>query len=148
LQFTIDTSPLVYRNGFRLIGIFLAMGVICGCKQSTKTYPVVINVTYPDKKPVVGAQVVLRSDEEKVSARGIVGTDGSCPLTTFKDGDGAVAGHHKVLVAKPPLKGDPDKPYSGPPIADKYASFTTSGLEVTVTNDASQNVFDLTVTAH
>jgi hypothetical protein len=148
LQSKIETAPVVYRHGFLLTGMCLVVGLFCGCTpQAAKTYPAVIKLTYPDKKPVVGAQVVLRSDEAKVSARGIARTDGSCLLTTFKENDGAVAGHHKVLVAKPPLKGDPDKPYSGPLIADKYASFTSSGLEVTVTNDESKNVFNLTVTA-
>lgn len=120
-----------------------------GCKpKQPKAYPAIVKVMYPDKKPPVGAQVVLRSDEQNVSARGVVGADGSAPLSTYKDGDGAVLGHHEVLVAKPPLKGDPDKPYAGPLIADRYSNFATSGLSVTVTDDASKNVFDLTITPH
>lgn len=91
--------------------------------------------------------MVLRSDDGKATARGEVGNDGSCKLTTTNPNDGAVLGHHMVMVAKPPLKGDPDVPYRGPQIADKFANFTTSGLEITVTEDESKNVFPLKVTA-
>ena len=144
-----ENASVIFKHFFLPTSIYFVAVLIGGCKtQVPKTYPVVIKLSYPDKKPVAGAQVVLRSDDAKVSARGIAGTDGSCSLTTFKDNDGAVAGHHTVLVAKPPLIGDPDKPYSGPLIADKYASFATSGLDVTVTNDESKNVFNLTVTPH
>jgi hypothetical protein len=133
----------------RVLGLVCVLAVHGGCgKQTIKTYPVALKVTYADQKPVTGAQVILRSEEAKVSARGIVGSDGTCRLTTFKPDDGAVLGHHQVLVAKPPLQGDPDKPYSGPKIADKYSSFATSGLEVNVTPDAEKNTFDLKVTPH
>jgi hypothetical protein len=117
----------------------------CGPKQP-KTYPVSITLTYPDKKPVVGAQVALRSEEHKTTARGATGSDGSCQVTTFNPNDGAVLGRNQVIVGKPPLIGDPDKPYTGPQIADKYSNFSTSGLEVDVTDDPSKNSFALTVT--
>jgi hypothetical protein len=92
--------------------------------------------------------VAARSDERKTIARGVTGNDGSCKLTTFKQDDGVVVGRNLVSVAKPPLIGDPDKPYSGPRIANKFSNFTTSGLVVTVTEDASKNSFPLTITAH
>jgi hypothetical protein len=90
---------------------------------------------------------VLRSDDGKANARGTAGSDGSCRLTTFKPEDGAVLGRHAVIVAKPAVRGDPDVPYSGPQIADKYANFITSGLEVTVTEDETKNIFPLKITA-
>jgi hypothetical protein len=121
--------------------------ITVGCTESQpETAPVVVTVTYPDKKPVVGAQVALRSEESKTTARGVTGSDGSTRLTTFVEGDGAALGRNTVVVAKPALIGDPDKPYTGPLIADKYSSFATSGLEVLVTEDASKNSFSLTIT--
>jgi hypothetical protein len=129
---------------------FVAAGILLaasGCGESRPTtYPAVIKLSYPDGKPVVGAHVVLRNEEHKLSARGETGADGSCRLTTG-DGDGAVLGQHTVMVAKPPPKGDPDVPYTGPQIADKYQKLATSGLEITVTEDESKNVFPLTITA-
>jgi hypothetical protein len=129
---------------------FVVLGLgLTGCKERhPQTFPVTITITYPDKKPVVGAQVAARSDERKTIARGVTGNDGSCKLTTFKQDDGVVVGRNLVSVAKPPLIGDPDKPYSGPRIANKFSNFTTSGLVVTVTEDASKNSFPLTITAH
>jgi hypothetical protein len=132
--------------------ILLAVGYLAGlagCAESKPTlYPASVTVTYPDKKPVVGAQVVFRSVEHKLSARGVTGEDGSCRLTTFEPEDGALPGRHLVLVAEPPLKGDPDVPSRGPQIADRFASFNTSDLEVTVKDDGSPNLFPLIVTAN
>jgi hypothetical protein len=147
LHFGTNEFLVVARRAVWLSAATLTVGIIGGCaERPPKTYPVILNVTYPDSKPVVGAQVVLRSDDGKSTARGEVGNDGSCQLTTTKPNDGAVLGHHMVMVAKPPLKGDPDVPYRGPQIADKFANFTTSGLEITVTEDASKNSFPITVT--
>ena len=131
------------------IRILLAAAGICiaGCgTRQPAVYPVTLTVTYTDKKPVVGAQVALLSTEHKTMARGSTGSDGSCRLTTFESEDGAVAGPSKVIVAKPPLIGDPDKPYQGPQIADKFSSALTSGLEVVVTEDGSKNSFPITIT--
>jgi hypothetical protein len=111
-------------------------------------YPVTLTVTYPDKKPVAGAQIALVSQEHKTTARGSTGADGTCRVTTYQAEDGAAPGPNKVIVAKPQLIGDPDKPYTGPQIADKYASAATSGLEVVVTDDGSNNSFPITISAH
>jgi hypothetical protein len=142
-----------FMNRIAALNWFCASLTVFGClfvgctKQGTKTYPATVTVTYPDKKPVVGAQVVLHSGELKVSPRCSTGSDGSCKLTTFKQDDGAPPGHYQVIVARPPLMGDPDKPYKGPQIADKFANLATSGLEATVTEDATKNTFPLVVTA-
>lgn len=129
--------------------IVSALGLTAtGCgKGKPATYPVTVTVTYPDKRPIVGAQVVLLNAGSKVSSRGSTGSDGSCKLTTFNPDDGAVPGKYQVIVAKPPLMGDPDKPYTGPQIADKFANPATSGLEANVTDDASKNTIPLVVTA-
>jgi hypothetical protein len=120
---------------------------VTGCGDSQpKTYPVVVKVVYSDGKPVPDAQVVAMSDATKTSSRCSTGADGTCRLTTYKPEDGAVLGRHVVIVAEPPLKGDPDVPYTGPQIADKFASVSTSGLVIDVSEDESKNQFTLTVT--
>lgn len=130
------------------LGAFVFSLCLAGCApRPPQTYPVAIKLTYSNQKPVAGAQVALISAEHKTTARGVTGSDGASNLTTFKVGDGAVMGRNQVVVGKPPLIGDPDKPYTGPQIADKYASPTTSGLEVTVTEDADKNTFPLIITA-
>jgi hypothetical protein len=124
--------------------IFLSMAG-CGERQP-ETYPVVVKVVYPDGKPVPDAQVVAMSDESRVSSRCSTGPDGTCRLTTHKPEDGAVLGRHLVIVAQPAVRGDPDIPYTGPRIADKFASAHSSGLVIDVTKDESKNQFTLTVT--
>jgi hypothetical protein len=133
-----------------LVGSLLLASCVClgGCgERQPAVYPVTLTVSYPDKKPVVGAQVALVSEEHKTTARGSTGSDGTCRLTTFKPEDGAAPGPNKIIVAKPQLIGDPDKPYAGPQIADKYSSISTSGLEVVVTEDGTKNAFPVTITA-
>lgn len=125
----------------------LLLLVAGGCGESRPaTYPVTVTVTYADKKPVPGAQVVLMSAEGNVSSRGAAGDDGSCSLTTYQQNDGALLGKHKVLIAQPPHIGDPEAPYKGPKIASKFANFASSGLEVEVTEDPAKNKFPLVVT--
>jgi hypothetical protein len=118
----------------------LVMLLGCGGEEKTTLYPVTITVTYPDKKPAPGAQVVLHSLEHNTTSRGVTGEDGSCQLTTLQANDGASPGPHEVLVAEPPLMGDPDVPSKGPQIADRFARFNTSGLKVDVKSDGSENI--------
>ena len=120
---------------------------VAGCAESKPTlYPVTVTVVYPDKKPVPGAQVVLRSEEHKTTSRGATSDDGTCQLTTVEPNDGVSPGPHLVMIAEPPLMGDPDVPSTGPQIADRFASFSTSGLEAVVKDDGSENAFTFTVT--
>lgn len=130
----------------RALTATFCLGLLGCAEEQPKTYPVVVKVVYPDGKPVADAQVVAMSDGGKGSARCSTGPDGTCRLTTNKPEDGAVPGHHSVIVAQPALRGDPDVPYTGPKIADKFASVQTSGLEIDVSEDASKNEFTLTVT--
>ena len=130
-----------------MLAIVGICGTIIGCGEAKPTlYPVTITVAYPDNKPVPGAQVVLRSTEHKTTSRGSTGEDGSCQLTTFEANDGASPGPHQVLIAEPPHIGDPDVPKQGTKIADRFASFNTSGLEAVVKDDGSENSFTFTVT--
>ena len=140
-----------FTNSLRLLRLCSLVTVVylVGCgERKPSVYPVTLTVTYPDKKPVAGAQIALLSEQHKTTARGSTGTDGTCRVTTYQSEDGAAPGPNKVIVAKPQLIGDPDKPYTGPQIADKYASAATSGLEVVVTDDESKNSFPITITPH
>lgn len=142
------SSNLVKFSGSAWLLIGSAICSLLGCgERKTATYPVVIKVAYPDGAPIAQAQVVLMAVDGKTTARGTTGADGSCNLTTFEPNDGAVAGTHSVIVAQPPQMGDPDVPYTGPRIANRFSSPETSDLKVTVTEDESKNVFPITVTA-
>ncbi len=128
------------------VTITFAVGISgCGQSSGSKTYPVTVKVAFPDGTTMEHAIVVFRSVGDpdggnavkKYNATGKVQADGTCQLTTFEPGDGAVAGKHQVTVGPPPHggRGDPDDPRTAPPVMlhPRFRSVATSGLEFTVT---------------
>jgi hypothetical protein len=79
-----------------------ALVVIVGCgpakrwPQPTEPATVVVQL---DGKPVAGALVLLGPIDGGHASRGTTGRDGLANLTTFVQGDGAVAGRYRVLVS-------------------------------------------------
>ena len=130
-----------------LIVTFSLVG--CGSGHAP-TYPTSGKVTFTDGKTLGGGSVSFRSLDEAraTSARGMIQPDGSFVLTTFEQGDGAVEGRHQALVSVP-ISPEQDDYKGGPPpaaIDSKFSSFTTSGLEFTVSTDPEQNRFEIKVT--
>jgi hypothetical protein len=68
-------------------------------------------------------------------------SDGKFALTTFKEGDGVVAGEHQVSISPLPAA-DGAKPVQ-PPVPAMYWDFTTSGLTTTVTPNTSEIVITI-----
>jgi hypothetical protein len=126
---------------------------IAGCgSRYPQTYAVALKVSFADGKIPVGAVVALHSDTDATAGRrydatGTVEPDGSCRLSTFKQGDGAVAGHHRVTVASPPYMPGMTGPQGSRPavIAPRYARENTAGLEFIVTSDPAKNQFTIQV---
>ena len=119
-----------------LIVALLLLGAV-GC--GPRLYSVRGKVTFPDGKPLTAGTVVFESQDEqnRIVARGEVQADGSYELSTYKPGDGALAGKYRVLVAP---KSDPnavDKPATPPPFDPRYMDFKTSGLEIEVKPETS-----------
>lgn len=125
----------------------VCLGLVgCGDKYPA-TYPVSGRVIFPNGTPLPGGNIEFAPQEgpARTSARGMIESDGIFQLTTFRDGDGAVEGRHRVLIL--PARRREDR--SGKPsinLDPKYQSFDTSGLEFTVSPDAEQNEFEITVT--
>src|SRR5579883_1927961 len=74
----------------------------CGSKEGpyvAATVPVKGSVTYQGKKLTQG-EVTFESLENGREAHGRIQPDGTFVLTTFKEGDGALAGDHRVAVAE------------------------------------------------
>jgi hypothetical protein len=119
------------------------LAFVMGCGSKAATYPAGGKVTYRDGKPLAGGWVTFRSTglERPVTARGLTQPDGTFKLSTFKSDDGAVLGRHKAIVAVTPLESKPEIP-----VDMRFASFDTSGLEFTVTDDPAQNSFVIQVT--
>jgi hypothetical protein len=125
------------------------LAAVAGCgSRGPQTYPVLLTVSFADGKIPVGAVVAFHSDTEAKTGRpydatGTVEPDGTCRLSTFKRGDGAIAGQHRVTVGSPPYMPGMTGPQDPPRIviASRYANQNTSKLEFTVTDDAAKNQF-------
>jgi hypothetical protein len=84
----------------RYFALLTLMSLVCGCGESTpKTYPVSGVVTLDDK-PVAGATITFIADTGKNSGATTSDAQGKYTMSTFKQGDGAIAGSYKITVAK------------------------------------------------
>jgi hypothetical protein len=129
----------------------LAAAAACGCSSRyedawSRARPPTFSCTGAVEhrgQPVVGALVNFAIEipdtrrPEVVhthQAVGFTGPDGRFGLKTFREGDGAVAGTHRVRIVMPLLE-DPAAPAAvapPPAIPTRYASFEASGLTAEV----------------
>jgi hypothetical protein len=126
-----------------------ATAYLAGCGESRPaTYPVEGVLRFEDGQPVPFGTVEFRSPAARVTARGKVDERGRFRLTTFSDGDGAVAGEHQVIVVQyvssaalqqGAVHTDPSHASHGSQVAHraalvprKYADYSTSGLTANV----------------
>lgn len=123
--------------------------VFAGCKRNPDTVPVTGKVLY-NGQPLTFGSVTFQPARGQ-AARGEIHSDGTFELSTYRRGDGAVAGSHKVRVACYESQ-DPARP-KGPGeqtlgrslIPLKYTLLDQSGLTAKVTADTSEPiVFNLT----
>jgi hypothetical protein len=80
--------------------VSLALCAGCGSESGTfvgSTVPVKGTASYKGK-PLSQGEIVFEPDSGGREAHGSIGPDGTFELTTFKHGDGAVAGTHRVAV--------------------------------------------------
>ncbi len=146
---------------YRLVMISLpivACLMLAGCGgNELGTVGVTGTVTYQDQ-PVAGANVTFAADGSPL-ALGTTDDKGVYTLTTTGS-PGAVPGAHKVYISKMESSGDTSQlkpedmetmsgdnaPEAKSLIPKKYNNPATSGLTATVTDDASANVFDFSLT--
>lgn len=139
-------SPNVYRL------VCLGIAVTIGCssryedawsRARPQTFSCTGSVEYRGQ-PVVGALVNFFSQTVDAKrpqvvhvyqAVGFTDATGAFRLKTFREGDGAVGGSHRVRVTMPTLD-DPVNPAPARPAATiptRYGAFDTSGLTAEVT---------------
>lgn len=134
------------RTLFSLFSSVQCVLLICavGCEGKATTYPAGGKVTFENGKPLTDGWVHFRSQngDTPVTARGLIQSDGTFKLMTFKTDDGAVEGKHQALVTVTVVEGD-----LRPPVIDRrFNDFSESGLEFTVTSDPVKNDFLIVVT--
>lgn len=126
------------RRAALLAALILPLGAGSGCggapeaaaKLST-TVPVSGLVTYKGN-PLTRGTVVFEPDAGR-PAHGAIQPDGHYTLSTFKDGDGAVEGTHRVSISGLNKK---DLPL-------KYHSPSSSGIEIEVRGETSDYPVEL-----
>lgn len=122
---------------------------LTGCgSDSFKTAPVKGKIIF-NGKPVPQGTVMFVPVTPGPTATGQINSDGTYSLTTFKKGDGAVLGKHKVVVdAKNELPAvfppGADPPTPPPIVPDKYISHATTDLVAEVHD--GDNTLDFTLT--
>ncbi len=108
----------------------------CGSDSSHyvgATVPVKGKVTYKGK-PLTEGQIVFQPDDSGREAYGSIQPDGTFELSTFKAGDGAIPGKHRVAVSGTSKKDA---------VSVQYKSTSSSKAQVEVTEGKSEYIVDL-----
>jgi hypothetical protein len=108
----------------------------CGSRERAHvgtTVPVKGVVTYQGK-PLTGGEISFEPEFGR-EANGAIQPDGTFVLTTFKEGDGAIPGTHRVAVS-----GNTSEHSTTP---QKYKNATSSKVEVMVTEGKTEYTIDL-----
>jgi hypothetical protein len=125
----------------RLLLTTLCCGACWGCGAAgggaqTALVPVTGKVTYKGQ-PVAKGRIRFEPDGYGRPAFGQLKSDGTYMLTTEKDGDGVIAGHHRVTVTDTGIKSPKDA------LANKWRSEAASGLTADVDAEHNEFTFDL-----
>lgn len=133
------------RRGL-LASLAAAILSLSGCgTDRPRTAPVRGKVTYKGQ-PVPNGTVAFIPDGG-TCATGEIGPDGSYTLTTFRPGDGAILGKHKVVISA--LQDMSDQAVEAwsklppPIIPPKYMNLATTDLQAEVKDGENTINFDL-----
>ena len=122
---------------------------LLGCSGNLPTYEVIGTVEFEDGTCPMFGTIEFFSPEFKINAHGKVNRDGSFTVSTFEDGDGAVLGHHDIvimqqvgnyLLAKSDIEIDHDH---GSLIDKSHFDYRTTGLSCEI--KAEKNEVNLIV---
>lgn len=117
------------------LALWVCMGLVAGCARHPATYPVEGHVKYPDGTPLKGGLITFLSQNDPkkpLNARGTIKDDGTFAVSTFREGDGALEGKHKVVVHPPAVNTRPSEPTPKSNVHSRYGSYDSSGLTVDV----------------
>lgn len=88
-----------------LLALIAAVGCGGAREELSPTAPVSGTVVYSGNS-ISNGTVSFYPESGERSAGGVIGEDASFTLSTYTDGDGAVVGHHEVVVTS--MKSSPD----------------------------------------
>ena len=120
--------------------IFALLGACSGCGMSgganAALIPVKGKVTYKGQ-PLTQGRVTFESEDTGRRASGKLQSDGSFVLTTYKEGDGVVAGDYMVIIT------DVDKTLAKDRAFKKYMFRSYGKMTAKVTPENTEFPFDL-----
>jgi hypothetical protein len=123
----------------------LVLLAAAGCGGGKGVYPVTGKIQFADGRPateLAGGLVEFDLVGGKVTAKGTIDKGGGFTLTTYREGDGAVAGEHLVLI-KPPVFLAFDQA-TKPDVIDRRF-WTYAGSKLIAVVEAKHNTITLTV---
>jgi hypothetical protein len=120
--------------------VVLVLAPQFGCGSAPGALPSLIpvkgKVTYKNQ-PLAQGIIRFEPDDFGRPATGKLQSDGTFVLSTFEEGDGVVAGHHRVSIS------GVDKKLARERAFKKYASPNSSGLTADVTVDQTDFTFNI-----
>ena len=145
-QSLVNTEMKICWLTVTLLATCLVPG-LAGCERGDRlpTYKATGSVSFPDGKPLAGGTIVFESVDDPVTARSVIELDGTFTLSTYGNGDGAVAGKHRVAIS-PAMNMAVDRDEVRAPriIHPRYKDIDESGLEFEVNADGP-NEFEVQV---
>jgi len=128
-------------RGWAAPALALACMVAAGCGGKSGEIPAVpaAGTVTIKGKPVANGTIQLVPDNGRPATGPI--KDGKFTVSTYTEGDGAVAGKHKVaLFVVEEFKGKDGDTYQKSLIPDKYSQPDNSGIEVEVPAGGNTNI--------
>ncbi len=99
--------PLVRRRRLDFITVVVLGSVVLGCNKSPYELAQVVGTVTIDGQPLTAGSIMFSPNARDSNvnsgkpAFGRIQSDGSYSLTTYSDGDGAIAGSHWVTIFSP-----------------------------------------------
>jgi hypothetical protein len=107
---------------------------LVGCNNNLPTYEVAGKVEFEDGTSPKFGHVEFYSPEHKINAHGKINRNGTFIVTTFEENDGAVLGHHDIVIMQQVgsylmANADVDVDHDHGSLIDKtHFDYRTSGL--------------------
>jgi hypothetical protein len=135
-----------FREGVFFVVVALLLLPLIGCGERHAGTAIVRGKVTLNGKPVPNGTVNF-IPEMGPSATGEIQPDGSYTLTTYKPGDGAVLGKHKVVIVamadNAGMLPESRTPLPPPIVPIKYTSLATTDLTAQVEDKENTINFDL-----
>ena len=135
-------KPSTHKSNMSTIllrfGLFLTLSITVGCGDGRPpAYPAKGKVVFADGSPVKVGTIETKSLLHGVQATASIQPNGTFVLTTYQEGDGAVAGPHDCVVVQF-IQAENianHKPSTLGVVHPKHASYATSNLKIEVSAD-------------